>query len=52
MKLIKINEEILRSVQGQMIDKAKFTYAVLGKAFERETKRVEDQEKIFSFKTY
>ena len=36
-------EEILPSNQQQMIEKAKFTYPPLGKAFEKQTKRIEDQ---------
>ena len=36
-------EEILPSNQRQIIEQAKFTYSPLGKAFEKQTKRVEDQ---------
>ena len=36
-------EEILPSNQRQMIEQAKFTYSPLGKAFEKETKTIEDQ---------
>ena len=38
-------EEILPSNQQQVIEQAKFTYFPLGKAFEKETKTIEDQEK-------
>ena len=38
-------EEILPSNQRQMIEKAKFTYSPLGKAFEKQTKTIEDQGK-------
>ena len=36
-------EEILPSNQKQMIEQAKFTYSSLGKAFEKQTKTIEDQ---------
>ena len=36
-------EEILPSNEKQMIKKAKFTYSPLGKAFEKQTKTIEDQ---------
>ena len=36
-------EEILPSDQQQIIEQAKFTYSPLGKAFEKETKTIEDQ---------
>ena len=36
-------EEILPSNQQQIIEKAKFTYSPLGKAFEKQTKTTEDQ---------
>ena len=36
-------EEILPSNQQQIIEKAKVTYSPLGKAFERQTKTIEDQ---------
>ena len=36
-------EEILPSNQQQIIEQAKFTYSPLGKAFEKQTKRIEDQ---------
>ena len=36
-------EEILPSNQQQMIEQAKFTYSSLGKAFEKQTKTIEDQ---------
>ena len=38
-------EEILPSNQQQIIEQAKFTYSPLGKAFEKQTKTVEDQGK-------
>ena len=36
-------EEILPSTQQQTIEQAKFTYSPLGKAFEKQTKTIEDQ---------
>ena len=36
-------EEILPSNQQQIIEQAKFTYSLLGKAFEKQIKRIEDQ---------
>ena len=36
-------EEILPSNQQQIIQQAKFTYSPLGKAFEKQTKTIEDQ---------
>ena len=36
-------EEILPYNQQQMIEQAKFTYSPLGKAFEKQTKTIEDQ---------
>ena len=36
-------QEILPSNQQQIIEQAKFTYSPLGKAFEKQTKSVEDQ---------
>ena len=36
-------EEILPSNQQQIIEQAKFTYSLLGKAFEKQTKTTEDQ---------
>ena len=38
-------EEILPSNQQQIIEQAKFTYSLLGKAFEKQTKTIEDQGK-------
>ena len=38
-------EEILPSNQQQIIEQTKFTYSPLGKAFERQTKTIEDQGK-------
>ena len=35
-------EEILPSNQQQIIEQAKFTYSPLGKAFEKQTKTIED----------
>ena len=36
-------EEILPSNQKQIIEQAKFTYSPRGKAFEKQTKTIEDQ---------
>ena len=36
-------KEILPSNQQQIIEKAKFTYSPLGKAFEKQTKTIEDK---------
>ena len=36
-------EEILPSNQQRVIEQAKFTYSLLGKAFEKQTKTIEDQ---------
>ena len=38
-------EEVLPSNQQLIIDQAKFTYSPLGKAFEKQTKTIEDQGK-------
>ena len=38
-------EEILPSNQKQIIERAKFTYYSLGKAFEKQMKTIEDQGK-------
>ena len=38
-------EQILPSNQQQIIEQAKFTYYPLGKAFEKQTKTIEDQGK-------
>ena len=38
-------EDILPSNQYQLIEQAKFTYSSLGKAFEKQIKTTEDQEK-------
>ena len=38
-------EEILPFNQKQIIEQAKFTYSTLGKAFEKQTKTIEDQGK-------
>ena len=38
-------EEILPSNQQQIIQQAKFNYSPLGKAFEKQTKTIEDQRK-------
>ena len=37
-------EEILPSNRQQIIEQAKFTYCPSGKAFEKQTKTIEDQE--------
>ena len=36
-------EDILTSNQQQIIEQARFTYSPLGKAFEKQTKTIEDQ---------
>ena len=38
-------EDILTSNQQQIIEQAKFTYSPLGKAFEKQTKTIEDHGK-------
>ena len=38
-------EDILPSNQQQIIEQARFTYSPLGKAFEKQTKTIEDQGK-------
>ena len=38
-----IGEDILPSNRQQIIEQAKFTYSPLGKAFEKQTKTIEDQ---------
>ena len=38
-------EEILPYNQQQIIEEAKFTYSSLGKAFQKQIKTIEDQEK-------
>ena len=40
-----IGEEILPSNQQQIIEQAKFTYSPLGKAFEKQTRTMENQGK-------
>ena len=40
-----IGEEILPSNQQQIIEQGKFTYSLLGKAFEKQTKTIENQGK-------
>ena len=48
-KLINMNilqvEEILPSNQRQIREQVKFAYSPLGKAFEKQTKTIEEQEK-------
>ena len=39
------DEEILPSNQKQIIEQAKFTYSLLGKDFEKQTKTIEDHVK-------
>ena len=39
----RIGEEILRSNQQRIIEQAKFTYSPLGKGFEKQTEKIEDQ---------
>ena len=43
-------EGILPSNQQQIIEQAKFTYSPSGKAFEKQTKTIEDQTKIIKNK--
>ena len=38
-------EDILPSNQQQIIEQARFTYSLLGKAFEKQTKTMKDQGK-------
>ena len=38
-------KEILPSDQNRIIEQAKFTYSLLGKAFEKQTKIIEEQGK-------
>ena len=38
-------EDILPSGKQQIIEQAKFTYSPSGKAFQKQTKTIEDQEK-------
>ena len=38
-------EDILPSYQQQIIEQAQFTYSLLGKVSEKQTKRIEDQGK-------
>ena len=38
-------EETLPSDQSRIIEKAKFNYCLLGKAFEKQTKRLKNKEK-------
>ena len=47
-------EEILPSNQIQIIEQANFTYLPLGKAFEKQKKKVEEQEKKtgWSFRSF
>ena len=40
-----LGEKILLSTQQQIIEQAKFTYSPFGKAFEMQTKTIEDQVK-------
>ena len=44
-----MGEEILPSNQKQIIEQDKFTYYTLGKAFEKQTKTIEDQGKYKLF---
>ena len=39
-------EDILPSNQQEIIEQARFTYSLLGKAFEKQMKTIEDQGKI------
>ena len=38
-------EDIIPSTQQQIIEKTKFTYSPLGKAFDKQIKTIKDQEK-------
>ena len=38
-------EQVLPCKPGQIIEQAKFTYSPLGKAFEKQTKMIEEQGK-------
>ena len=38
-------EEILPHDQSRMIEEVKFTYSLLRKAFEKQTKKIEDQKR-------
>ena len=40
-----MSEDVLPSNQQQIIEQAKFTYSLLGKAFEKQIKTIEDQGK-------
>ena len=42
-KIHKQGEDILPSNQQQIIEQARFTYSLLGKAFEKQIKTIEDQ---------
>ena len=48
-KLINMNillgKKYCHLIKGQIIEKAKFTYSPLGKAFEKQTKTIEEQER-------
>ena len=43
------SEEILSSDQSRIIESARFTYSPLGKAFEKQIKTIEEQEKKLRF---
>ena len=47
-------EKILPSNQQQIIEQARFTYSPLGKAFEKQTKTIEDQgeKQVETLKTF
>ena len=45
-------EEILRFNQRQTIEQAKFVYSPLGKALEKQTKKIEDQGKKLKFQKF
>ena len=47
-------EDILQSNQWQIVEQAKFTYSLLGKAFEKQIKTIEDQgqKQVQALKTF
>ena len=44
-KYYRLSEKILPSYQSRIIEQANFTYSPLGKAFEKQTKTIEEQGK-------
>ena len=45
MNILLVKKEILPSNQKQIIEQALFTYSPLGKAFEKQIKKIEDLRK-------